>query len=248
MKIIILLLLLNKSYGDDVIFINGFEALACTPEIVLTEDFNVSDQFDWGGMWQESGDEVDVVEISSQEGRLIPLASNYSLARIYHPLVETDVEVTFSFVFENGATQGVGFYVRSNGGYLQQTNPTGQGYAVFLERFSGQPRLGLWYENNGQEISFIRNFDPNYELFDEIKYSVRFHVFQEDANTTRLRARVWQSDATEPTIWQVSLTDNFVPLQNTSGGIAVDSWSTQTSGQITNAIRIDDIVVTKLCQ
>ena len=248
LPLILILVSSNVSAGVEAVFSDGFEIITCTPEVLFEENFNGANQNNWGGLWQESGNEVDVAEVLNQEGRLIPVASNYALARMVHPLNERDVESTFSFVFEDGATQGIGFYVRSNGGYLQQTTPTGQGYAVFLERFTGQPRLGLWYENDGNEISFVRDFDPAYQLLDGIKYSVRFQVFQEDASNTRLRARVWQADLIEPSIWHVSLTDNFLALQNTAGSMAVDSWSTQTSGQILNAIRIDDIVVTRLCQ
>ena len=250
LSILLSILLFTTSYaGEDVIFVNGFESPAsCVQEILFEEHFNKANQNSWAGLWQESGNEVDVAEITGGQGRLIPVASGYSLARMYHPLNEQDIETTFSFVFENGSSQGVGFYVRGNAGYLQQTNPTGQGYAVFLERFAGnQPAIGLWYENNGNEISFIRDYDPDYQLLDNIKYNVRFQIFQLDANNTRLRARVWQDGQVEPNIWHVSVINDFIPLQNQPGVIAVDSWSTQNSGQITNAIRVDDIVVSKLC-
>lgn len=240
----------------DIIFMNGFEIQECNPSleccqgnVLFQEDFNVANQ-NWQGynQWQTVGSEVALAQINNNQARLIPVASNYSLARITNQINAQDMEVTFSLTFENALTQGVGFYVRGNGGYLQQTNPTGQGYAVFIEKFDPQGAgIGLWYENNGQEISFVRDYNPSYQINDETEYQVRFQVFQESATTTRLRARFWQAGSPEPNAWQVNVLDNFAPLQNTSGDIAVDSWSTQQNGTISAAIRVDNIQVTQLC-
>lgn len=119
---------------------------------------------------------------------------------------------------------------------------------MFVENFAAQgPAIGLWYENNGVEISFIRDYDPSYVINDETEYRVRYQVFQESATTTRLRARFWDASEPEPVDWQVSVLNDFLPLQNTTDGILVDSWSTQQNGSITTAIRVDDIEVTQLC-
>jgi len=243
--------------GDDVIFINDFEVPVCDPSkeccegnMLYTEDFTGNDFTDLNGynQWQESGNEVALAEIINNQARLIPHASGYSLARMIHPVNNMNAEATYSIYFENATTQGVGFYLRANGGYLQQTNPTGQGYGVFVERFAGQGAgIGLWYENNGVEISFIRDYDPSYQIDNEVEYIVRYQVFQESPTTTRLRARFWQAGTTEPPQWQVSYLDDFAPLQNTQGGILIDSWSTQQNGTILDAIRVDNIEVTQLC-
>lgn len=182
-------------------------------------------------MWQESGNSIEVAEIINNQGRLVPLASNspYSLARIYHPLDNAvDVEALFSFEFENANSQGIGLYVRSNGGHLVNTNPQGQGYVIFIERFSGTSRFGLWYEHNGIETVLQRvsqNPDSNsYDFLDNTQYNVRFHVFQTDANNTQLRARIWLDGNVEPNYWDVNFIDNYVPLQTTAGSVAVDSF------------------------
>lgn len=251
--IVLLLILINSAFaGDDVIFINGFEQLSCLQgEMLFQEDFTAPNSTDWNGynQWQESGNEVAMAEILNNQAKLIPNASGYSLARMIHSVETLDAEATYSIYFENASTQGIGFYLRSNGGYLQQTNPTGQGYGVFVERFAAQGAgIGLWYENDGTEISFIRFYDPGFQILNETEYRIRYQVYQESQSTTRLRARFWQAGTTEPNLWQVSYLDDFVPLQNTSGGILVDSWSTQQNGVITDAIRIDNIQVTQLCQ
>ncbi len=243
--------------GDDLIFYSGFEPLPvlCEQSTVFSDDYNRANQIDWGVDWQESGTSIELAEVIDNEGRLVPLASNspYSLARIMHLIEDVvDVEATFSLTFENASNQGIGFYVRSNGGYLVNTIPTGQGYAVFIERFAGnESRIGLWYENDGIEIPFIRQpLMPSgipYDFLDEVKYNVRFQVFQEDAINTRLRAKIWPSDSVEPIEWGVSLIDDFAPLQNTAGAIAIDSYNTQSNGSITDGIRVDDIVVKNLC-
>ena len=255
MKTVILTILtfisLTTRAGSDLIYANGFELPACIQgEILYQEDFTAPDSTDWNGynQWQESGNEVALANIVNNQARLIPVSSGYSLARMVHPVETQDAEATYSIYFENANTQGVGFYLRSNGGYLQQTDPTGQGYGVFVERFAAQGAgIGLWYENDGVEISFIRFYDPSFEILDETEYRVRYQVFQESPTTTRLRARFWQAGTTEPDDWQVSYLDDFVPLQNTSGGILVDAWSTQQNGDISDAIRVDDIEVTQLC-
>lgn len=248
---ILLLFIHSVHAGDDVIFINSFELPSCVQgEVLFQENFTIADSTDWNGynQWQESGNEVALAEIVNNQAKLIPLASGYSLARMIHPVENLNAEATYSIYFENANSQGVGFYLRSNGGYLDQTTPTGQGYGVFVERFDVQGAgIGVWYENDGTEISFIRFYDPSFEILDETEYRVRYQVFQESPTTTRLRARFWQAGTTEPNQWQVSYLDDFAPLQNTSGGILVDSWSTQQNGIITDAIRIDDIQVTQIC-
>lgn len=250
--LIITLIINTVQAGEkDVIFINGFEALSCIPnELLFSETFTAPNNTNWHGFnqWQASGNEVALAEIINNQAVLIPHASNYSLARVVHPVETLNAEATYSIYFENASTQGVGFYLRANGGYLQQTNPTGQGYGVFVERFAAQGAgIGLWYENDGVEISFLRFYDDDFEILNETEYRVRYQVFQESLTTTRLRARFWQAGTTEPTEWQVTYLDDFAPLQNTIGGILVDAWSTQQNGTITDAIRVDDIEVSQLC-
>lgn len=239
--------------GDDVIFLTGFEscdpkATCCANQILFTESFPEGNHDTWGGEWLLPGFEVESEEIVNGQARFRPISSNYSLARIVHPLQVQDVEVNFTLYFENAETQGIGFYVRSNGGYLNQTFPTGEGYAVFVEKFvNNTAGLGLWYERDGAEISFIRDYSQNYELNDETPYRVKFQVYQLSDTTTQLRAKLWPVGGVEPEAWHVEHVDDYLPLQNTAGHFFLDSWSTQQSGEIIPATRVDDIEIKQLC-
>ena len=227
---------------------NGGEPPACGV-VVYDEDFTGDDGPAWPSPWVESGS-VDVADVVGGRARFRPTLSGYSLARLAQlSLDETDVEVLFTVEFEDVDTQGVGFYVRSNGGYLDQTNPAGQGYAVFIESFdpSGDA-IGLWKEVDGHEIPILRPFDPTLGLADDTSYRVRFRVSQQSPTQTRLRARIWPVGDAEPTEWNVEVTDDEPVLQNLSGGLVLDSWSSYNGGGPTpEHTLVDDIVVTTLC-
>ena len=257
MKLILLLLFfcgLCKAGTVELVYEDSFELIQCIPETVYEEHFTGVNQNNWPLNWQESGTSIELAEVINNQARLVPLSSQspYSLGRIDHPLNEVNQEVTFTFEFEDGSNQGIGFYVRGNGGFLVNTIPMGQGYAVFLERFSGdESRLGLWYEEAGIEIPFIRQpeISPGdfYDFLDNTPYNVKFQVFQESLTNTRLRAKVWLNGTTEPSNWGVTHSDDNAILQNIAGSIAVDSFNTQSSGTIATGIKIDDIVISRLC-
>ncbi|MCB1037267.1 MAG: SMP-30/gluconolactonase/LRE family protein [Acidobacteria bacterium] len=249
-----------ESAGPSVIFTDDFESgdLSAWSEVIggpeppacggvlLTETFP-DDGGSWPGSWTVAGG-TDVADVSGGRGRQRPLPTNYSLARVFHPAATSDVEVRFTLVFEDVATQGVGFYVRQNGGYLQQTSPHGQGYAVFVEGFRTTPGIGVWREVDGMEQNLQILFDPALGLTDGVPYRVRFRVHQMDASTTLLQAKIWPEAAAEPFGWQVETTDATPSLQRISGGIAVDSWSSiQSPNSIADHTLVDDIEVVELC-
>ncbi len=160
-------------YGD------GFEdGTGCgwSAFVISTEPFAGADGAPWPSPWSVAGS-VDVGDLSVGRGRLRPTPSTYSLARMTAPTPTRDVEVAFALSFEQQSTQGVGFYVRQNGGYLQQTNPEGQGYAIFVEGFRGFPRLGLWKEQGGveTELAFLNLATP---FVDGLVYRARFRTIQ----------------------------------------------------------------------
>ncbi len=156
-----------------------------------------------------------------------------------------DVEVRFTLAFEDLSTQGVGFYVRQNGGYLADTDPTGLGYAVFVEGFRGFEGIGVWREVDGVESAI--DIDQGLALDDATPYRVRFRVHQVDPTTTRLRAKIWPAGTAEPAAWNVTVTDTTPALQNLAGGVAVDSWSSFTADPITAHTFVDDIAGAPLC-
>jgi gluconolactonase len=160
------------------------------------------------------------------------------------PLGAVNAEVAFTLVLTDEPTQGVGFYLRQNGGYLQQTTPAGAGYAVFVEgSFRSLAGIGVWKEENGQEIELAHSQDllP----VEGVAYRVRFRVLQDDASTTRLQAKIWEAAEPEPLAWQLDHLDATASLQGVAGGMAIDSWSVLTSG-ITEHTLVDDVVVLPL--
>jgi gluconolactonase len=168
------------------------------------------------------------------------------LARLYAPLAETDVEARFTVEFEDIAQQGVGFYVRQNGGYLQQSMPHGQGYGVFVEGFRGFQGIGVWREIDGDEQQLL--IDMGQTIADGTRYRVRFQVHQIDAASTMLRAKMWPEAAAEPAGWDVEHVDASPELQGVSGGIVADSWSSIISGGPTpDHTLIDDVEIVPLC-
>lgn len=163
-------------------------------------------------------------------------------------LLATDAasQTLFQDGFERG--QGIGFYVRQNGGYLQQTVPHGQGYAVFVEGFRTTQGIGVWREVGGVETDIEITFDNALNLQNAVPYRVRFRVSQMDAGTTLLQARIWPVGQAEPAAWNVEATDATPVLQNLSGGIALDSWSVlQSPDPITAHTLVDDVEVEGLC-
>jgi|CXWL01.1.fsa_nt_gi hypothetical protein len=236
------------------IFSDGFESgtvcawsqvVGLAPQFV--EAFPGSAGAPWPAGWSPVGG-VALFDLQAGLGRFRPIPSGYSLARLTHGWPTHDVEATFTLVFEDVASQGVGFYVRQNGGYLVATNPTGQGYAVFVEGFRGTPGIGLWRELAGVESPLLIHFDSALGLTDEVPYRVRFRVEQLDLDTTRLSAKVWPVAGVEPGDWQVTIDDDTPELQGVTGGIAFDSWSSVVSpNPITEHTRVDDLELVTLC-
>ena len=201
----------------------------------------------WPAPWVAAGG-VQSHMLVDDESQLVPSPSGYSLARMTHPVSTQDVEARFTFRFTDPSSQGVGFYVRQNGGYLHDTGPQGEGYAVFVEAFRGTPGIGLWREVAGAEQDILIHFDAALEFLVGVDYRVRFRVIQLDAATTLLQAKAWPVGEAEPFGWQVEATDSTPSLQNVTGGIAIDSWSDiQAPNPITAATVVDDVEIVPLC-
>lgn len=222
---------------------------ACCGALLLEENFALPDGAAWPAPWVEAGNEVALADVQQERGRLRPEPSAYSLARMVAPGTAATVEALFTLVLEDAASQGVGFYARQNGGYLQQTLPPGQGYAVFVEAFRG-PAVGVWREQGGLEQEIEVLFDNALGLASGVPYRVRYRL--EDpppgalATAALLRARVWPAGTAEPALWQVEAVDGTGVLQNVTGGFAFDSWSVLTAG-ITAHTLVDDLQIFALC-
>jgi gluconolactonase len=211
-----------------------------------TETFPGSDGDPWPAPWTVVGSSAAVADVQGGRARLQPVPSGYSLGRLVGPAAPSDIEATLTMEFEDLNTQGIGFYVRQNGGYLDQTVPTGSGYAVFIEGFRGFHGIGVWREVNGVEQSIL--IDNGLALSDGVSYRVRFRVHQTDASTTRLQAKIWAVADPEPLLWNVDTTDSTPSLQGVAGAIAADSWSELLwPGPITAHTFIDDIQIAEIC-
>ncbi len=207
----------------------------------------MSDGSSWPAPWSETGG-VATADVQGGRGRLVPTVSSYSLARMYAPLPAgcSDVEGTFTFEFTDDTSQGVGFYLRQNGGHLQTTNPAGAGYAAFAESFRNPEGLGLWREVNGNE----QNLSPvaAVPLSPGTVYRVRFQVEQVSVSQTALRGKIWPAAASEPGAWTLTRMDSTASLQNIDGGVALDAWSTANPGNAgtPSELFVDDVVVRSL--
>ena len=229
----------------DVLYVDGFEA-GCG-NLIYAEPFALSDNSAWPAPWTVLGN-VQTADVQQQMARLQPNPTTYSLARMGADIVSSNVEIRFTLRFEDIATQGVGYYARQNGGYLMNTTPHGQGYAVFVQGFGfGIPQgLGLWKEIDGTE-SLIAQVAPPSTLVNGVDYRVHFQVQQQDATHTQLRAKLWLASDAEPA-WQISATDLAGVLQNLSGGIAIDSWSNyQSPTPISAHTFVDNVELISLC-
>lgn len=207
-------------------------------QLPYAESFDGPDGSAWPSPWYASTSIVTVQDLQSDRGRLN--GNTAQVARMILPgFSETDVEVEVTIEFENVAQQGFGFYVRQNGGSLQDTIPFGQGYAMFLKGGWGWPEdLGLWWELNGVETQFSNGYNPIAGgLQNNTRYRLRFRVTQFDAGTTRLQAKVWPETDSEPAAWTSDGFDSSPALQNTAGSFAADLYN--QSG--TSHIFLDDL-------
>jgi hypothetical protein len=201
----------------------------------------------WPAPWVEAGG-VARADVVGGRARLAPMESSYSLARMHLPGDAADADIVFTVEFDDLVSQGVGFYARQNGGYLGQSDPHGQGYAVFVEGFRGAPAIGVWREVDGDEQELEVAQNPVANMTSGVTYAVRFAVSQQDASSTRLRCRIWEADTAEPTAWAIDTTDSTAVLQNLSGGYAADAWSSinpNNPGTIAD-VYIDDIRIGQL--
>jgi hypothetical protein len=231
--------------GADLVYANGYESQCGA--VVYVESFAQANGSPWPAPWVATGGTA-LADVQGGRARLRPFDSGYSLARMFAPIDTRDVEVRFRFVLEHEPTQGVGFYVRQNGGYLTQTNPTGAGYAIFIEgSFRGLPGVGVWREQLGNEIQIAHSVGVAGPT-QQVLYRARLRVLQVDALTTALQAKFWPDGQAEPAQWQVSANDSTPSLQNLNGGIAVDSWSVlQSPNTITAHTLVDDIEIETAC-
>jgi gluconolactonase len=210
--------------------------------LIYSQDFAGVDGAPWPAPWVVAGG-VETADLLTDRARFRPLITGYSLARMHMPGAETNLDVLLTAEWADFESQGMGFYVRQNGGYLQQTVTHGQGYAVFVEGFRGSDGVGVWKEIDGNEIDLSINFGLSLDIMTGVPYRIRFRAYQADASSTRLLAKVWPVASSEPVAWDMDWTDNEPLLQGVSGGFALDAWSSLVAGPPDAFQFVDDLEI-----
>jgi hypothetical protein len=212
-------------------------------DCAFSEDFEGLGNGDpWPAVWSPVGG-VDVADVQDGWGRLRPILSGYSMGRMTAFIDCSEIDVSLTFMFTDGATQGIGLYGRQNGGYLRRSEPSGQGYAAFAEAFRDPVGIGAWREVDGQEQQISGT--ERAEVLPNVEYRMRFRLTQMDSATSLLQAKLWRLADNEPEAWTVERTDNTASIQGVGGALAVDAWVTGPSqGGEAADLLVDDIVST----
>jgi hypothetical protein len=199
-------------------------------EVIYEESFDGQDGADWPEPWEIVGSHILSAEID--DGRAGLSGATNLTARLVlpgHDVVDADVTVIVEY--ENFAAQGYGFYVRQNGGALQETDPPGQGYGVYAE--GGVLRsLGVWKEVGGVETPILEVPEAvEGGVESGVPYAIRFQCLQRDGDTL-LRAKMWRDGDDEPGEWMVEAEDATAELQGESGSFANDIYNYSGTGSV----------------
>lgn len=196
------------------------------PSVLLVEEFDRSDGEPLPEGWVVLESSLDIAEHRS--GALELSASDaYRVSRVATDLFSAiNAEAQFKVRFEDVKEQGVGLYLRSNGGLLQRTTPYGQGYNVYIDSvYSTTPTIRLYKEVDGHEDELLgAGARASVTIDNDVVYHVWFRVVQIDATTTRLQAKIWSTAESEPLEWTVTTDDDEEVLQGTAGGLAIDLY------------------------
>lgn len=236
----------NRARIDDLVITEVGEGGVVIPpepvsydEVVYTESFDGGDSASWPAPWYEGNASILLADVFDGQGQLS--GATQEVSRMIMPgFDESNVEVEFSVVFDDYESQGVGFYVRQNGGVLDQTVTPGQGYNVYVEG-GFQHNFGFWREVDGVESPVIEQSIEDRAYASGVPYRVRFQCFTQDGQT-RLRGRIWAESEAEPDTWLLDVFDDTPQLQGLSGSFAVDMYNYVGLG----TVAVDDLQVTRL--
>ncbi|MBK8233589.1 MAG: hypothetical protein IT349_08855 [Candidatus Eisenbacteria bacterium] len=218
-------------------------APARAADLPYAESFDGPDGANWPSPWFPGGAHVTAWDLQANRGRLNGDPTFVS-RMILSGYSELDVEMTATVEFDNVVGQGFGFYVRQNGGTLQEYQPHGQGYAMFLKGDWAWPDdLGLWREIDGVETQFAWGFNPiPGGLQNDVRYRLRYRVTQTTPTETLLQARVWIEGQPEPALWTIEALDTHPLLQGTTGSFAIDIYNHFG----TSPLFVDDLVLERV--
>ncbi len=209
-------------------------------DAIYEEDFSGNDGDPWPAPWEIAGDGITQAELDGGRGRMAGITMHTS-RMILPGFDELDAEMYVTVTFDDPSAQGFGFYCRQNGGALQDTDPPGQGYAVFFEG-AYMRGIGIWREIDGVEelLSMTPEAIPG-GLSAGTPYRIRYQCRQ-DGDITNVRAKVWPADEAEPEEWRVSVDDDTPQLQNLSGSFAADIYNYAGTG----GLYVDDVWIAAL--
>lgn len=200
--------------------------------LLFYEPFDGGMNNTWPAPWVPLGGLIAYDVTGDGRGRLLGHAT--TVGRVGVPgFTELDVDLSLTVTFEDWAGQGMGAYVRQNGGWLVETMPPGAGYAIYIEGHGG-PAMGVWREVQGVE-TLVSSVDlPG--VVDNVPYRVRVQCEQVGGSTV-VRGRLWPAANPEPATWLLEYTDNAPTLQNVAGSIALDVYNYDGS----NSVYFDDV-------
>lgn len=205
--------------------------------------FDGVDGTPWPAPWFTSSAFVTVFDLQGNRARLNGDAQQ--VARMLLPgYSELNVEAQVTFEFASHTAQGIGFYVRQNGGTLREYLPHGQGYAMFLKGPWAWPEdLGLWREIDGVETQFAWGNNPIAGgLQNGVRYRLRYRVHQTSPTSTLLQAKVWPESGSEPSGWTIEAIDTEPLLQGTTGSFAIDIYNNVGAAPVF----IDDLQIARI--
>ncbi len=215
---------------------------AGTYDCDFTEDFEGPDGAPWPDPWYAVGG-VQAAELRDGWGRLRPVISDYSLARMILPLDCQDFDASVTVMFTEVHTQAAALYVRHNAGYLQETLPRGRGYAVNAENFRDPPGLGLWRELGGTEQDMLPVAPLDVAPY--VQYRMRIRVKQQTPETTLVQGKFWPLSQPEPAAWTTETLDQSGGLRKRSGTLALDAYTSLNEFVHGDDVYFDDLVVTQ---
>ena len=214
------------------------------PAVLYEESFDQPDGPAWPAPWFMAAPFI-LIEEDLDGGRARLHGWTAKVGRMILPgFAERDSDVTVTVEYEAIHSQGIGVYARQNGGYLDETDPVGAGYALFLQGGgSGPLELGLWREVNGVEELFAAASDPLADGgVNGARYVLRLQVEQTTPAATTVRAKVWNEGSPEPAGWTIEADDGTPSLQNVTGSFALDIYNYQGNG----SVWFDDLVIREL--
>ncbi|WP_158437797.1 PKD domain-containing protein [Naasia lichenicola] len=181
---------------------------------------------DTGGAWTTSSSTASY-SVSGGLGRITtPAGSERNAYLASVSSASTDLTATFGFPRTTTGSTYVGLMGRRVG--------TANYTARAVVSTTGAVRLQAL--RTGTTLQEVRVSGLTYAAGDRLQ--VRVQVF--GASPTTVRAKVWKVGMTEPTTWQVSVSDATAGLQS-AGGVGIYTYLSSGSAPSSSAITVDDV-------